>query len=61
VCYKGQSWRGDPGPWRNPVDCELDPRHWTVGVYFFAFDCHCGLIFFPLEGSFLVKPTVKRL
>jgi hypothetical protein len=26
-----------------------------------AFDCDCALIIFPLEGSFLVKPTVKRL
>jgi hypothetical protein len=26
-----------------------------------AFDCDCALIFFPLEGIFLVKPTVKRL
>jgi hypothetical protein len=27
----------------------------------FAFDFDCALIFSPLEGSFLVKPTVKRL
>jgi hypothetical protein len=27
----------------------------------FAFDCDCTLIFFPLEGSILVEPTVKRL
>ena len=27
----------------------------------FAFDCDCALIFFPLKGNFLVKPTVKRL
>jgi hypothetical protein len=26
-----------------------------------AFDYDCALIFFPLEGSFLVKPAVKRL
>jgi hypothetical protein len=26
-----------------------------------AFDCDCDLIFFHLEGSFIVKPTVKRL
>jgi hypothetical protein len=26
----------------------------------FAFDCDCALIFFPLEGSILVEPTVKR-
>jgi hypothetical protein len=25
-----------------------------------AFDCDCALIFFPLEGSILVEPTVKR-
>jgi hypothetical protein len=27
----------------------------------FAFDCECALMFFPLEGSILVEPTVKRL
>ena len=26
-----------------------------------AFDYDCALMFFPLEGSILVKPTVKRL
>jgi hypothetical protein len=29
--------------------------------FHFAFDCDCALIFFPLEGSILVEPTVKRL
>jgi hypothetical protein len=32
----------------------VDPR-------IFVFDCDCALMFFPLEGSFLVEPTVKRL
>ena len=27
----------------------------------FAFDCDCALMLFPLEGSILVKLTVKRL
>jgi hypothetical protein len=27
----------------------------------FYFDCDCVLIFFPLAGSILVEPTVKRL
>jgi hypothetical protein len=34
------------------------PDGWRLN---FAFDCDCALIFFPLEGSFLVNPTVKRL
>jgi hypothetical protein len=61
VWYKGHGWRSDPSPWRNPEDRELDPRHWMVGDWFFAFDCDCALIYFPLGGSFLVKSTVKRL
>jgi hypothetical protein len=60
VCYKGQSWLSDPSPWRNPEDCE-----WISDIgqfdFDFDFDCDCALIFFSLEGSFLVKPTVKRL
>jgi hypothetical protein len=28
VCYKWQSWRSDPSPWRSPEE------HWTVGVWF---------------------------
>ena len=60
VCYKGQGWRSDPSPWRSPEDREWIP---DIGQleFDFAFDCDCALIFFPLEGSFLVKPTVKRL
>jgi hypothetical protein len=27
----------------------------------FAFHCDCALMLFPLEGSILVEPTVKRL
>jgi hypothetical protein len=27
----------------------------------FAFDCDCAPMLFPLEGSILVEPTVKRL
>ena len=32
MCYKGQSWRSDPSPWKSPEDLELDLRHWMVGV-----------------------------
>jgi hypothetical protein len=59
VYYKGQSWRSDPSPWRNPQDREWIP---DMGQLEFdcGFDCDCVLIFFPLEGRFLVF-TVKRL
>jgi hypothetical protein len=60
VCYKGQSWRSDPSPWRNPEDREWIP---DIGQleFDFAFHCECTLMLFPLEGSILVEPTVKRL
>jgi hypothetical protein len=48
VCYKGQSWRSDPSPWRSPEYCE-----WITDIgqleLDFAFDCDGVLIFFPLE------------
>jgi hypothetical protein len=35
---------------------------WIPDIEWLEIDfCDCALIFFPLEGSFLVKPTVKRL
>ena len=27
----------------------------------FAFHCDCALMLFPLEGSILVEPTVRRI
>jgi hypothetical protein len=60
MCYKGQSWRSDPSPWRSLEDIE-----WILDIGWLefdsAFDCDCALILFPLEGSILVEPTVKRL
>jgi hypothetical protein len=57
VCYKQQSWRSDPSPWRSPED-----REWIPDIrqleFDFTFDCDCALMFFPLEGSILVAPTV---
>ena len=60
VCYKEQSWRSDPSPWKNPEDHEWIP---DIGQleFDFAFDCDCDLMFFPLQGSILVDSTVKRL
>jgi hypothetical protein len=60
VCYKGQSWRAGPSTWRNPENCEWIP---DIGLleFDFALDYDCAMIFFPLEGSILVEPTVKRL
>jgi hypothetical protein len=49
VYYKGQSWRSDPSPWRNREDPEWIPDI-TQLEFYFAFDCDCALIFFPLEG-----------
>jgi hypothetical protein len=48
VCYKGQSWRSDPRPWRIPEDPEWIP---DIGQleFDFDFDCDCALIFSPLE------------
>jgi hypothetical protein len=59
VCYKGQGWRSDPSPWRNPEDCEWIPNIGQL-EFDFAFHCDCALMLFPLEGSILVEPTVKR-
>jgi hypothetical protein len=43
----------------NTEDCE-----WFTDIglleFDFAFDFDCALIFFPLEGSILVEPTVRR-
>ena len=56
VCYKGQSWRNDTNPWRNPEDCE-----WTTYIgqleFKFAFDCDCALIIFCFEGRKYVSET----
>jgi hypothetical protein len=49
VGYKGQSWRSDSSPWRNPEDHERIPAIELL-EFDFAFDCDCALIFFPLEG-----------
>jgi hypothetical protein len=60
VCYKGYGWRSDPSPWRNPEDREWIP---DIGYleFDFAFNRDCALMLFPLEGSILVEPIVKRL
>ena len=49
VCYKGQSWKSDPSPWRSPEDHELDPRHWTIGVWVLLLVVTVPWCF-PLEG-----------
>ena len=49
VCYKGQSWRSGPSPWRNPEDREWIPDMGQL-EFDFAFDCDCTLIYFSLEG-----------
>jgi hypothetical protein len=58
VCYKGQSWRSDPSPWRSPEDREWIP---DIGRLECAFAFDRALKIFPLEGSFSVEPTVKSL
>jgi hypothetical protein len=60
VCYKEQSWRSDPRPWKNPEDRERIP---DIGQLEFdlAFHCDCAMMLLPLEGSILVEPRVKRL
>ena len=60
VCYKGQSWRSDPSPWRSLEDIE-----WILDIGWLefdsAFDCDCALKLFPPEENILLEPTVKRL
>jgi hypothetical protein len=60
VCYKEQGWRSDPSPRRSPEDGEWIP---DIGQleFDFAFHCDCVLMFFSLEGSIYVEPTIERL
>ena len=58
VCYKGQSWRSDPSPWRGPKDCELYPRHWTIIVWVLLLIVTMPWYFSLLkEESILMEPT----
>ena len=60
MCYKGQEWRSDPSPGGAQKIVSWIPDIARL-EFDFDFDCDCVLIFFPLEESILVEPTVKGL